>query len=279
MNSKNKFKIELHAHNYEESCDSLLTGKELIDAVKEEGYNGIIITNHYGNYTFGALKNKKPCNPKNIDKCKDCSNCYLSKTILTFDLIYEGIKEIYKIRKELSEYGDSIGIKVYFGNEWENKTYLDFPTEDVPNYLVHLLLIGQTNEEFLKNPPIPCTDFKTLLEWKNKTNSLIILNHANRYLEEYSSHMFTDYPDLIDGYEVYNSKHEFGEVDVPKDISGFIIDKIGEERYNKTIKLSGGDIHKKIHLGKSGLILPYLPIDERDLQKLLISGDFDLIKK
>lgn len=280
-NTRYPFKVELHAHNYEESCDSKLTGKELIDAVKEEGYNAIIITNHYDYNTIIGMTHEKPCNPLTTNK--NCFECPLGKIKLTNDLIKEAIKRIYNIRKELYKYGESIGIKVYFGNEWENKlsSYKPLTSNDEPNYLIHLLLLGQTNEEFLANPPQPYTNLETLLQWKQETDSLVILNHANRYVEECHNFMFTDFKKdntyLIDGYEVYNSKNKT-YVNADNNIIPFLKERIDEERFNSSIHLSGGDIHNKSHMGKSGLLLPYLPSNERELQSLLRQNNYKLIR-
>lgn len=45
-------KYELHSHTTETSQCAQITAKELVEKYKELGYSGIVITNHYSDFTF-----------------------------------------------------------------------------------------------------------------------------------------------------------------------------------------------------------------------------------
>lgn len=54
-------KYELHSHTTETSQCAQITAKELVEKYKELGYSGIVITNHYSDFTFSLKEifNKK----------------------------------------------------------------------------------------------------------------------------------------------------------------------------------------------------------------------------
>ena len=54
-------KYELHSHTTETSQCAKITAKELVEKYKELGYSGIVITNHYSDFTFSLKEmfNKK----------------------------------------------------------------------------------------------------------------------------------------------------------------------------------------------------------------------------
>jgi len=54
-------KYELHSHTVETSQCAQITAKELVEKYKELGYSGIVITNHYSDFTFSLKEmfNKK----------------------------------------------------------------------------------------------------------------------------------------------------------------------------------------------------------------------------
>ena len=56
-----KYKYELHSHTTETSQCAQITAKELVEKYKELGYSGIVITNHYSDFTFSLKEmfNKK----------------------------------------------------------------------------------------------------------------------------------------------------------------------------------------------------------------------------
>ena len=56
-----KYKYELHSHTTETSQCAQITSKELVEKYKELGYSGIVITNHYSDFTFSLKEmfNKK----------------------------------------------------------------------------------------------------------------------------------------------------------------------------------------------------------------------------
>ena len=41
-------KLEMHAHDCEVSQCAVITAKDLVDGYKDAGYDGIVITNHFG---------------------------------------------------------------------------------------------------------------------------------------------------------------------------------------------------------------------------------------
>lgn len=55
------YKYELHSHTTETSQCAQITAKELVEKYKELGYSGIVITNHYSDFTFSLKEifNKK----------------------------------------------------------------------------------------------------------------------------------------------------------------------------------------------------------------------------
>lgn len=48
-----KFKVELHCHTKESSPCGHVLSHDLIDAYIEKEYDGVVITDHYGDYVFG----------------------------------------------------------------------------------------------------------------------------------------------------------------------------------------------------------------------------------
>lgn len=56
-----KYKYELHSHTAETSQCAKITAEELVKKYKELGYSGIVITNHYSDFTFSLkdMFNKK----------------------------------------------------------------------------------------------------------------------------------------------------------------------------------------------------------------------------
>ncbi len=95
-----KYKIELHAHTSPVSKCSQITPKRMIEAYKELGFSGLVITNHFFNGTLDLTDTKKA--------------------------VEYYLKDYY----DTKNYGEKNGIKVYLGLEAR------FP-ENSNDYLVY----------------------------------------------------------------------------------------------------------------------------------------------
>ncbi len=83
-----KYKIELHAHTRPCSDCGRLSPQELIDGLKREGFDAVVITNHYF-YDHGAYRSTTSPMDTYLNAFRDCR-----------------------------EYGEKMGIKVFLGAEY-----------------------------------------------------------------------------------------------------------------------------------------------------------------
>ena len=69
-----KYKIESHAHTKESSPCSRVSAKDLVDTYIANGYDGIIITDHYSAYSFGNIFKDVPWEEKIAELLSGYSN-------------------------------------------------------------------------------------------------------------------------------------------------------------------------------------------------------------
>ena len=136
----NQFKYETHLHTKESSACGKATGAEHVHFMKEQGYQGIIVTDHFLN-----------------------GNSRISKELPweeRIDLFCKGYEEA---KKE----GDRIGLDVFFGLEW-NFTNDEF------------LIYGVDKAWLLSHPDMLSWSHTRLFEEVNKVNGLMIQAHPFR---------------------------------------------------------------------------------------------------
>lgn len=251
------FKLEMHSHTFPSSCDSHLSAIELVDAAKANGYDGILITNHYDiaqivKYAVPGLKKS----------CKDdCRVCRLRSEEVRTMLDTDQKQHIFNIGTYVywndvevaQEYGRAIGVRVYAGCEYTVAGN------------THISIIGLSREEFLALRIQPEQEMVELLKIRELyPNVLFIMNHPPHNRN-------TKVAMYVDGYELVNTKHN--EYDV-RDALEFMKKHAPSRDIEEMITICGGDIHKRSDLGKEYIELQYEPENEDELAEMLMSHRF-----
>lgn len=133
--------FDLHCHTSGISRCCKLPYNEILDIAKNNGYDGLVITNHYTEFELNDYGES---------------------------LFVEKYIEEYRLCKE---YGEKIGLKVLFGVE-VTAGY---------NQAVHLLIYGVTPEFLRENPNLPSLSQKELYEICHKNDCVLINAHPFRY--------------------------------------------------------------------------------------------------
>ncbi len=134
--------IDMHTHSSGASSCCRLNAEEIVEAAKNIGVDGIILTNHY--------------------RSSDCEKFPTGK-----DYAEHYIKECHRAKA----HGDKIGLKVFFGIE-VTVTFAD---------RIHLLIYG-VKEDFLReNPYIYELSQKELYELVHKNGGILVEGHPFRH--------------------------------------------------------------------------------------------------
>lgn len=242
------YKVEFHTHTFPASCDSRLSVCELIDTLRDKGYAGVVISNHYDNDQLIKYKGLREI----LSICSDCSSCRLLKN--TLEITKENMGLFYQMWlgdiRVAKAYGEQVGVKVYAGCEYTTDS-------------THVSILGMTLNELegIKEPITERLSVKDLREhMKMFKGILFIQNHPLRD---------SIVENEVDGYEIINTKH--GET---ANSIEFIKSNIGEERFKDCINIIGGDVHKKSHAGKGAVVFEELPIDEKELANKLRNKEY-----
>lgn len=222
------YKFETHLHTQNCSACSFSTPKQMIDALKEHGYAGTIITNHF----------------------------YHGNTAIDRNLSWREFVEHYENDYlEAKEYGDKVGVKVFFG------------IEEAVGGGKEVIICG-IDPEALKN----CEDFlnytvEQMSKFTHENGGIIIAAHPFRhrpYISEPDKEPDPDIFDAIEGFNLCNTEEENAK---------------GLEFAKKCglPSTSGGDVHVAEHVGRSGIVFDY-PIENVEQFKEGVKSDnFKLI--
>lgn len=222
------YKYETHLHTQNCSACSFSTPKQMVDALKEQGYAGTIITNHF----------------------------YHGNTAIDRGLPWREFVECYeKDYLEAKEYGEKVGVKVFFGIE-----------EGVGGGK-EVIICGITPEA-LKN----CEDFvnyttEQMSSFVHENGGIIIAAHPFRkrsYISDPDTEPNPAFFDAIEGFNLGNAEEE--------NTKGL--------EFAKNCGLpstSGGDVHVAEHVGRSGIVFDYPIETDKQLVEGIKSGNFKLI--
>lgn len=222
------YKYETHLHTQNCSACAYSTPKQMINALKEKGYAGTIITNHF----------------------------YHGNTAIDRNLSWREFVEHYENDYlEAKEYGDSVGIKVFFGIE-----------EGIGGGK-EVIICGVTPEA-LKS----CDDFvnyttEQISEFAHKNGGIIIAAHPFRnrpYISNPDKEPDHTLFDAIEGFNLGNRDDE--------NVKGLAFAK-----KHGLPATSGGDVHVAEHIGHSGIAFDYPIETDEQLVEGIKSGNFKLI--
>ena len=224
------YKFETHLHTNACSACAVSSGKEMVDAAKENGFSGFVITNHFyhGN----------TCVDRNLD---------------WYDFI-DAYRKDYEITRE---YGESKGIKVFFGIE-EGFA----PGKE-------MLIYGVTPEQLIEHPEFIMLGAKEKSDLIHKLGGITICAHPYRnraYIPDPDTDPDITLFDAIEGYNRGNPDNENEKAVV-------------FAKQNKMIITSGGDIHSATAFGPSGIAFDTEITDYDDFINRVKNGNFKLITK
>lgn len=167
------YKYETHCHTSEASGCGMSTGYEMAQKYKDEGYNGIFITDHFFNGN-SAVPKALPWKERIKLYCKG----------------YEHAKEL----------GDKIGLDVFFGVEYT------FCGAD-------FLLYGPDKQWLIENGNILDVDHEItkVLEYVRSCGFFVVQAHPFRDVDYIKR--FTLCPHYVDAVEVINASHYNKEFD------------------------------------------------------------------
>lgn len=166
LNEKFPYLYETHMHTKEGSACAKAYAKDMVNAYKEYGYTGVIITDHnwYGNT---AVNRTKEWNAWVTEFCKG----------------YEHAKQE----------GDKVGLQVFFGYE---SCYSG----------TEFLIYGVTKEWLLEHPEIKDASIQRQFQMIHEANGLIIHAHPYReeaYIPEIK--LYPEWVDGVEGINASHS--------------------------------------------------------------------------
>ncbi len=224
------FKYETHIHTQMCSKCAHSTGKDMVDKAKELGYAGFVITNHFWGGNSAVDRN----------------------------LGWEKFVEIYKNDYEIAkEYGEQIGIQVFFG------------VEDGIGGGKEILIYGVDPDDLIAHPEYLELPLKGKIDLLHSLGGIVFQAHPFRdrcYIDE--PDVQPD-PTLFEGVEAFNQYNAEGE-----NSKAF---RYAEE--NGLIAISGGDVHEIDGFGNCGIEFSEKPKDYADLLAKIMQGDFSLLTK
>ena len=162
---KRTYKYETHMHTSEASACAKCSGYEMATKYKEMGYDGIIITDHFFN--------GNTCIPRNMP---------WEERIERFSQGYENALE----------QGAKIGLKVFFGWEFNNRC-------------TEFLTYGLDKKWLLSNPDILKWDLNQYFEKVHADGGFI--SHAHPFREAPYIPEIRLFPNDVDAVEVINTSH------------------------------------------------------------------------
>lgn len=203
---KNKmYKYETHCHTSEASGCASSTGAEMAQKYKDEGYDGIFVTDHFFNGNSAV--------PRNLP-WKDRIELYCKG--------YENAKEL----------GDKIGLDVFFGVEYT------FHGAD-------FLLYGPDKQWLIENGNILDVDYEItdFLNYVRSCGFFVV--HAHPFRDYDYIKRFTLCPHNVDAVEIINASHHNKEFDKRAKLYAEWYDlpvTAGSDSHNTTEKYFDGGI-------------------------------------
>ena len=159
------YKYEIHVHTNACSACGASSGIEMVDAAKEAGYSGFVLTNHFFHGNTGIDRN------------------------LPWADFVKAYADDYYIAKE---YGDKVGIDVLFG--------LEEGFGDSKEALIY----GLTPELVAATPQLANLDIAFLSDFVRKNGGFISCAHPFRTAPYISNPDIVPNPIYFDGIEVFN---------------------------------------------------------------------------
>jgi predicted metal-dependent phosphoesterase TrpH len=163
----------------------------------------------------------------------------------------EEIERHYRGYYEAKDEGERIGLKVYHGVEFR----FDGSQNDYLLYGADKVFLKKAIKLFT----IDIHDFYNLIKAEE--------------MAFYQAHPFRDGitrapSDALDGIEIYNMHPDHNSHN--ETAIAYALEK-------GLPGLSGSDAHEERHVGRGGIISSYLPKDDKELAKLILSKDYKLI--
>lgn len=196
------FLIETHMHTNQVSACGCSTGAEMAREYKRRGYDAVIVTDHFFNG----------------NTCIDRSLAWEEK-----------VKAFTKGYEDAKAEGDKIGLKVFFGFEYNHKG-------------AEFLVLNISPEFLLKHPEILAERIGDFFSIVHENGGYII--HAHPYREADYLYMIRLYPDFVDAVEVYNAGNY---PDRPNIMANIYADAYGLP------KTAGSDLHDATRFRGSGM--------------------------
>lgn len=219
--------VETHLHAKEASLCSEVCAADMIDACKEKGYSAVFVTDHFFN----------------------------GNTAIDRSLEWEQqIDEFFKGYENAKKRGDEIGVKVFFGLEFNN--------------MGNEFLIYKSSKEWLKaHPEIMWLDIEQALTLFRNAGAFVI--HAHPFREAWYVKEMRTFPDCVDAVEVFNGKN------APERTNEKALDYA--ERH-KLLMTAGSDAHKTDEI-LCGCVFENPIESEDDFINQLKSGTYTLLQK
>lgn len=165
MSTEYNYKYEVHLHTAQGSACGTTMGQDYVEAFKEAGYDGIIVTDHF----------------------------FRGNTAIDRHLPWEDfVEQFCKGYEAAKEAGDKIGLKVFFG--WEECNRGD-------EYLVY----GLDKQWLKSHPEYKCCSMKEQYRMVKESGGLVVQAHPFReafYLRDINLHPL--FCDAMEGYNFGN---------------------------------------------------------------------------
>ena len=222
------YKFEIHLHTNSCSACAVSSPCEMLDAAKEHGYSGIVITNHFyhGNTRVD----------RNLD-WKEFVGAYA--------------EDYYKAK----EYGEKLGIKVFFGLE-EGFA----PGKE-------MLIYGLSPELIAEHPEFIMMSAAEKSEFVHSHGGLTVCAHPFRnrqYIPEPDKTPDTALFDAIECFNYFNAPEE--------NVKAFLF-----AENNNMLKTSGGDLHHEKDFGGAGIAFNQKIETYEQFLENLKSGNYKLL--
>lgn len=154
--------------------------------------------------------------------------------------------------RRVSAEGQRRGLKVYRGAE----VRFDGSMNDY-------LLLGYSDELLADPEKVFSMGLEAFSRLVRAQGALLIQAHPFRSMCTPADHRFLDGVEVRNMHPGHNSRNDMALAYA--------------DRWPGLIRTSGSDCHEPHHLGRGGILAPYLPEDEKALAALLRSGDYELL--
>lgn len=216
-------KIDMHTHCRPVSCCAHHQPEEIPQMHKDAGIDAIVLTNH----------------------------CYRAHMVNLSDDLNEQAKIYVDIFHRAKEAGEKIGLKVFFGCELKLMNEPNKP---------EFLLYGLSEKDFLDSFPLYNESQKTVFDFCNEKNILMVQAHPFREKQGYRPADMN----YVHGIEIYNPHPHFAPM---------FEESVELARTNNKLMTSGSDFHVQSQVGNAGMIVPDEISDQFQLRDYLLRGE------